>query len=268
MNRSRVPSDRDLAGGQVQILVEASHITSSGWNRTNVSLMLARVAANVYAEHDVLAVVRPAWILIVRRAADIDNGRRREPVRRDGAYGAVKDSLRSITPDKHNAASVGRPVQFDYCRRLRLIALEVFQGFVEGQHIVSLTVLNKVLFGDLALAAIPPMPQAALSADIVHENPPHGFSRSRKEMAPTVPTPDVVDVGQPQIRFVYQRSGLQSLTGFFASHLGGGQFPRFVVYERQQLRGGLGSPCSICARTRVTSPAHLRSHFTISQVDA
>ena len=64
----------------------------------------------------------------------------------------------------------------------------------------------------------------------------------------------LVHIHQPDVRLMHQRRGLQGLARFLLGHLGGGQFPQFLVDERQSCSAACGSPCSIRDRIRVTSP--------------
>ena len=60
-------------------------------------------------------------------------------------------------------------------------------------------------------------------------------------------------VDQPQIRLVDQGRGLERLAGLLLGQPLGGQLAQLVVDQRQELLGGLGSPCSMAERMRVTS---------------
>jgi hypothetical protein len=52
---------------------------------------------------------------------------------------------------------------------------------------------------------------------------------------------------------VDQGRRLERLAGLLLGQLLGRQLAQLVVDQRQQLRGSVGSPCSIAARMRVTS---------------
>ncbi len=77
-----------------------------------------------------------------------------------------------------------------------------------------------------------------LVACAIEKNPPHRFSRRRKEMAPTVPALNFGRVDQPEIRVVDQGGGLERLPGLLLRQPEGGQLAQLVVDQRQELLGG------------------------------
>lgn len=58
-------------------------------------------------------------------------------------------------------------------------------------------------------------------------------------MAAAVPVLGLFDIYQPQVCFMDQRGGFQSMTGRFASQLLRGKLEQFIVHQRQQLLGGV-----------------------------
>jgi hypothetical protein len=77
----------------------------------------------------------------------------------------------------------------------------------------------------------PPFPLGSIDQD-----PPH---RLGKEMAAGIPVLYLLDVHQPQIRFMDQRRSLQCLPRLFLSQFGRRQLAQFVIHQRQQLLGSL-----------------------------
>ena len=63
----------------------------------------------------------------------------------------------------------------------------------------------------------------------------------------------LVRVDQPEVRLVDQGGGLERLAGLLLGQPLGGQLAQLVIDQRQELLGGLGSPCSMAERMRVTS---------------
>jgi hypothetical protein len=70
---------------------------------------------------------------------------------------------------------------------------------------------------------------------LFHKNSPHGFGRSREEVPAAIPTLLIRCADQSKVGFVHQGRGLQSLPGVFLSEARCGEFPQFLVNERQEL---------------------------------
>jgi hypothetical protein len=62
----------------------------------------------------------------------------------------------------------------------------------------------------------------------------HRLGRRGKEMPPILPSALAV-AKQTQVRFVHQRGRLESLPGPLVRHLGGGEPPKLIIHQRQQL---------------------------------
>jgi hypothetical protein len=71
-----------------------------------------------------------------------------------------------------------------------------------------------------------------LAAHTINQDSSHGFSRGRKKVSAAIPAVGSTGIHQPQICFVNQISGLESLTGLLPRHLHGGKFSQFSVNER------------------------------------
>jgi len=69
------------------------------------------------------------------------------------------------------------------------------------------------------------------------EDAPHQPRRHREEVCPVLPFHSL-DVDQPQVRLVDERSGLKTVTGSLTPHMGSGNPVQLVVHERNQLVQG------------------------------
>ena len=80
---------------------------------------------------------------------------------------------------------------------------------------------------------------------------------------PRLSQPSSSATHQPQVSLVDQGRGLEGLAGLLLGQLLRGQLAELVVDQREELLGGLGSPCSIAERIRVTSVMARRSSRAI-----
>jgi len=71
---------------------------------------------------------------------------------------------------------------------------------------------------------------------VIDKDPAHGLGGGRNEVTAAV-EPLVAD--QPQVGFVDEGGGVEGVAGGFGSHAYGGEFPQFVIEEREQICGGL-----------------------------
>ena len=73
---------------------------------------------------------------------------------------------------------------------------------------------------------------------ILDKDSPHRLGRGAKEVSTAVPMLSLLDIHEPDIGLMHQRRGLQRLTRFLLSQLGGGQLPQLLIHQRQELFGG------------------------------
>src|SRR6266568_954732 len=78
-----------------------------------------------------------------------------------------------------------------------------------------------------------------LATRVLDEYAPHRLRCSSKEMPSAVPRP-ILRADQPQISFMHQGRGLQSLARHFLGHLVRGELAQLLVNERQQLFRSVG----------------------------
>jgi hypothetical protein len=83
------------------------------------------------------------------------------------------------------------------------------------------------------------MLEAPLSPGVVHQNSAHGLRSGGEEMPPAIPTLAFVHIDEPEVSFMNQSGGLESLAGLFLSHFLACQFPQLVVNQRKELLGGV-----------------------------
>jgi hypothetical protein len=81
---------------------------------------------------------------------------------------------------------------------------------------------------------------AALSANLVNQDAPHGFGSSGEEVTTAVPLLHVLGIHQTDVGFVHQRRGLQRLFRLLVGQLLRRQPAQLFIDERQELRGGVG----------------------------
>jgi hypothetical protein len=76
-------------------------------------------------------------------------------------------------------------------------------------------------------------------AGVIDEDAAHGLGRGREELLPVIPGRPVRPADESQVRLVDECGGVQGVVWSFGGHAGRGEFPQFVVDQREQLRGGL-----------------------------
>ena len=77
-----------------------------------------------------------------------------------------------------------------------------------------------------------PLLEAARACEI-RQNAPHQLGANSKEMRPVVPT-HLSDIDQPQIDFVDECRGLESVTGTFSGHVVPRRPVQFLVHQRHK----------------------------------
>jgi hypothetical protein len=70
----------------------------------------------------------------------------------------------------------------------------------------------------------------AMRARCVHEDSPHQLTRQSKELGTVAPV-YVLQVYNPDVHFVYQRSRLQGVIGAFVPHVTPRHAPQFLIQQ-------------------------------------
>ena len=73
-----------------------------------------------------------------------------------------------------------------------------------------------------------------MAARVVNQDAPHQLRRDAEKMSAVLPL-HVLLIYQPQVGFIDQRRGLQSVAGAFAAHVTAGELSQLGVDQRQQL---------------------------------
>ena len=121
----------------------------------------------------------------------------------------------------------------------RVLDFEFSERFVQGQQIDLIVVgaigeIRNINAMDVAATFL-----ARLAAGVIDENPSYRLGGGCKEMASAVPVLFAVAIHQPQIRLVYQGSGLQRLPRLLLGELLSGQLSQLGIHQWQQIRSRL-----------------------------
>ncbi len=130
--------------------------------------------------------------------------------------------------------------KLDQVGRLGIVPLQFIQGKVECEQSVGSVIgrLGHLIEID-ALAGAAGL-EGVFVPSAVDKDAPHGFGGGGKEMAPTFPGLQLISVNNPQVGFMDQIGGLETLARRFPSHLLGREPAQLLVNQRQQLGRRLG----------------------------
>ncbi len=113
----------------------------------------------------------------------------------------------------------------------RLIDGQQFSGHGRG-HGVRLQEINPLSSSSVHDGRLPP--------GLLHEDPPHGLGRGRKEVAARLPALSLIRRDEPQIRLVDERRRLEGVSCRLLRHPRRGQPAQLIVHQRQQLLRRVG----------------------------
>jgi hypothetical protein len=107
-------------------------------------------------------------------------------------------------------------------RRRRINFVESFQCLMDREQVHRWLRRCDLLGFDRPALPIPPSALRQVSPGLIDEDAPHGLSRRGKEVAATVPVLGFLGLDQPEVGFMNESGGLESLAGGFLGHLLGG----------------------------------------------
>lgn len=82
--------------------------------------------------------------------------------------------------------------------------------------------------------------EASMATSSLDQDASHGPRRGTEKVAATLPLLPVIRAQKSQIRLMDESRGLQRIPSRFVGKTCSSQSAKFVVHERQQIRGGLG----------------------------
>ena len=89
--------------------------------------------------------------------------------------------------------------------------------------------------GEFHALILPAVLVPVLSPGIFDKYPSHCFGCRGKKMTPA---DELLIADEPEVCLVDQRSGIECLAGGFGEHFRGGEFPQFVIDEREEVGSG------------------------------
>ena len=127
----------------------------------------------------------------------------------------------------------GEITEFDQLRLLWGFGFQLLKCFFNREKLIGAGIRQREeQFIQRNAFVVAAMFWTAFSSGLVHQNPPHRFSRGGEEMSPAVPVLRLLDVDEPNVRIVDERGRLQGLSRFLVRHLRRGEFAQLVLDQR------------------------------------
>jgi hypothetical protein len=133
----------------------------------------------------------------------------------------------------------GEVTQLDHPSGDGVLGSKPGEGCIQGEQLFVRNVGLGRDVGQLHPAAVAAVLVGLLPSGGIHQNAAHGFCRGGEEVSPAFPSRNVPRPDEPKVRFVNEGGRLQGLIGGLARHPSGGELAQLVVYEREQVGGGL-----------------------------
>jgi len=130
-------------------------------------------------------------------------------------------------------------VQFHEFGGVRIAGTELGKGLVQSNEFVVEGDVDQIFVREFAAAPRPALTLAALPANLVDQDAPHGFGGGGKEVARGCSTAGPYSHLRGGGRLRGPDGSLQRLAGRLLGHFLGGQLAQLIVDQRQELLRGV-----------------------------